>query len=221
MKFLNWKTASIAITVLILAVTAILVVPAIGQDQKKDKPPVGLEQAQQLTEVASRAMKEGNYKDAVHALHSASFILEEGCEMHGGGPGMPPGGMDGMRGGMNGMPGMGPMGGPEMGPGPWGGPGGGQMGAPHDFPSAVERTKHRIAELKNMGGDIGDVEAKLDAAQKTFDSGKEQDAWKQMKEINDQLDKVRQGLKGNEENLPDQPKPHNEGQDAPAPDQPQ
>jgi hypothetical protein len=213
MKYLNWKTASIVSTLIVIAALVILVAPAIGQDQKdKDKPPVGLDQARELTDIANSAMKSGKYEDAIHALHSAAFILEEGLGRHGGGPGMMGPGMGhdmgpGMMGpGMN--QGQGPMG-PGMGMGPMGGPGQ-QMGRPHDFPTAIQHARTRAAELKKQGADVGDIENRIAEAEKAFKDGKEQDAWQQLKDIMGEMDRISGEKEGKHKGSVDQPQPGNQ-----------
>ena len=101
MKHINWKSLLIAVPAFLLGLALAFGVPAIGQNQAQaEKPPVGLEQAEELTQLANEAMRNGNYKDAIHALHSAVFILEEGLGLHMPNPGMMPGMMPGMGGGM-------------------------------------------------------------------------------------------------------------------------
>lgn len=90
MKALSLRTLLIGLPSVALLAAAILVVPAVGQEGPREAPPIGTGQAGQLTALALEAIHAGNYKDAIHALHSAAFILEEGLGMHMPGPGMGP-----------------------------------------------------------------------------------------------------------------------------------
>lgn len=173
----NLRIALISLPVLIIAILAIFVVPVIGQDAAKEKePPVGLKQAEELSKMATDYIKSGEYKKAIHALHSAAFILEEGLGMHAPGqrhmcPMMPPE----MR-----KPGMGPMDG---------------MG-PHeklknmDFPTALEKTRNRVRELKDMGLDPGDLPKRIEEAEKAAKAEKLDEAWEILKGIKEQMDRI-------------------------------
>lgn len=89
MKSIDWKIVRVAVISFGAGVILACVLPAIGQEFWHDRPVIGVEQAEQLTAIALDKIHEGDYKSAIHALHSAAFILEEGLGMHMGGPGMP------------------------------------------------------------------------------------------------------------------------------------
>jgi hypothetical protein len=187
MRSKYWRPAIIGLSTLALVILAILIAPAIGQNQAPDenKQIVGREQAEQLSTIATQAIRDGKYKDAIHALRSAAFILEEGTGMHDQGPG-----------GMHQMPGMGgPM--PQMmGPGGPMGQGGPQMGQgqyPPDeaFPTKLEVTQKRADELKNAGADLGDIPDRLAKAKEAFDRGSKGDAWDILRAVNADLDRIK------------------------------
>jgi hypothetical protein len=182
MKRTNWILAISAAGLFAAALLVLSVLPAIGQNQApEEKPPVGLEQAQELSTLATQLMRDGNYKDAIHALKDSAFILEEGLGGHMGGPGMMPpmqgGGQPG--GPMMGRPGMG---GPMMGPGP----------GNQDFPSALERIRARANEIQNAGADIGDIPDRLAAAEKAFSEDSPDEAWQILQAVNADLDRIKQ-----------------------------
>jgi hypothetical protein len=184
MKRPNWILAVTGAGLVALALLILAILPAIGQNTApEEKPPVGLEQAQELSVLATQLMRDGNYKDAIHALKSAAFVLEEGIGAHMGGPGMmPPMQMGQMPGGPQmGRPGMS---GPMMGPGP--GPGN------QDFLTALERIRTRANEIQNAGADIGDIPDRLASAEKAFSEDRPDEAWQILQAVNADLDRIKQ-----------------------------
>jgi len=179
MKTLRWKFALLGIPAALAVALVMFVVPATGQDQPGgDKPPVGVDQAAQLSQTAVDAIKAGNYKDAIHALHSAAFILEEGLGMHAPCQGMMPPMMNQM--------GRGPM---EMGPM---GPPSGMERPPMEerFPAVMERTWGKVHELQNAGVDVGDIPDRLESAQKAFDEGRKDEAWEILRTVHRDLERI-------------------------------
>jgi hypothetical protein len=84
------KKPAMLLSALVVLALAAWVLPVVGQEAQGESRPVGVEQAEQLTTTALNAIREGDYKDAIHALHSAAFILEEGLGMHAPAAGMAP-----------------------------------------------------------------------------------------------------------------------------------
>jgi hypothetical protein len=161
MKRINWTSIRLFSLGMIAGALAVWVIPVVAQEFNPDNPPVGLDQAIQLTGIAQDKMREGDYKSAIHALHSASFILEEGLGMHMGGMGMQMGGMDMP------MPMMGPL------------QPGGRMEGRGERPDVMQLDQLRrlIGWLKDEHGlDVTDLTARADELQKAVDEDRMDDA---------------------------------------------
>ena len=184
MKFASWKTIIIFVGALFAVYLVFGIAPifSAGERPQPEKPPVGLEQAQELAQFASQAMREGNYKEAIFALHSAAFVLEEGLGLHLPQP-QPP-----MM-----MP-MGPM--PQgQGMCPMMPPKAPSVGNPaEDFPTSLERSKARAEEIRKAGGELGDIPDRISRAEEAFKAGNEDEAWEILKAVNEELNRVKREL---------------------------
>jgi hypothetical protein len=135
MRSSNLISARLMLPAIIAIFLMIMVVPASGQGRAMSggespfftqfdatNPPFGADEAGELARLAVNSMDSGKYMDSMHYLCLASYVLEEGMDMHSPAMGMYPMGV--MMGGMMGctppmtspatpVP-MPPMGSPDM-----------------------------------------------------------------------------------------------------------
>ncbi|MFH1675971.1 MAG: hypothetical protein ABIC40_03015 [bacterium] len=171
------KIAAIGIPFAFLIAIIAWVVPAVGQDEPaKAKELIGLPQAEELTVIALDKIHASEFKQAIHALHSAAFILEEGLGMHSDkGPGMGPGMLQMP------MPGQ-DMQGPRMGPSPMMGP----MDQRREEGPGRHIQKLRIAleRLSEKHGDeVAPLMESLNGVEKSFQAGKNDEARQALERI--------------------------------------
>jgi len=114
MRSSNLVSARLMLPAIIAIFLMVMVVPASGQGRAMSgeespfftqfdasNPPFGADEAGELARLAVNNMDSGKYMDSMHYLCLASFVLEEGMDMHSPAMGMYP--MGGMYGGMMGV----------------------------------------------------------------------------------------------------------------------
>ena len=175
------KIAAIGIPAILIIAIIAWVVPAIGQDQPvKEKELVGLKQAEELTTTALDKIHASEFKQAIHAHHSAAFILEEGLGMHSdkgpGGPGMGPGMLQ--------MPMVNPdmYGGPQPNPVPMMGPMDQQR---EEGPGRhIQKLRIVLERMKEKHGDeVAPLIESLDGVEKSIQAGKNDEARQALEKI--------------------------------------